>query len=90
MKTKYKYIHFEKIAGQWFCYNNKAKSELGRIEYYSRWRQYVIEFEQGCVFNDTCLTDIIHFLRQLQTEHNKPKENKDAQNGKEKNQDERR
>ena len=74
METKYKYIYFEKVDGcGWYCYNNKTESVLGRIEYYRKWKQYIIEFEPGCVFNDTCLTDIIHFLRQLQMEHNKPK-----------------
>lgn len=74
MKTKYKYIHFEKVVGcGWYCYNNKNENVLGRIEYYRRWKQYIIEFEPGCVFNDTCLTDVIQFLRQLQTEHNKAK-----------------
>ncbi len=74
MKTKYKYIHFERIAGQWFCYNNTTQDELGRIQYYRRWKQYVIEFEPGCVFNDSCLTDIVSFLRQLQKESNKEKQ----------------
>lgn len=73
MKTTYKYIHFEKIEGEWFCFNNKSKCVLGWICYYRKWRLYVIEFEPGCVFNNTCLTDIAHFLKQLQGGKNIPK-----------------
>ena len=39
---------------------------LGNISYYRKWKLYVIKFESGCVFNNTCLTDISHFLKQLQ------------------------
>lgn len=72
MKTKYKYIHFEHRSSElytndniWTCRNNKSNSLLGMIEYYPSWRQHVISFEKGCVFNNTCLQDIIHFLEQL-------------------------
>ncbi len=75
MKTRYKYIHFEKVEGQgWFIFNNKSDKELGRIEYYRKWRQYIVEFEPECVFNDSCLTDILHFLRHLQKQKNIPKD----------------
>ena len=73
MKTKYKYIYFEKVDGQWCCFNNKSGCALGWIQYYRKWKLYVIEFEPGCVFNNTCLTDISHFLRQLQGGESKAK-----------------
>ena len=72
MKTKYKYIHFnETVKGTWYCYNNKTESDLGCVEYYKRWKQWVWvwgrigEFEQDRVFNGQCLEDIIDFLGQL-------------------------
>lgn len=71
MKTKYKYIYFEKIKGEWICFNNKSKYALGWICYYRKWKLYVIEFKSGCVFNNSCLTDIAHFLKQLQRDKSK-------------------
>lgn len=72
MKTKYKYIHFEKINendadsdAEWDCKNNKSKCVLGIIEYYGRWKQYVFEAYGDCVFNVDCLNDIVDFMKQL-------------------------
>ena len=67
LKTKYKFIHF--IEGnadtKWKCCNNRDYSILGTIEYYPRWKQYVIEFTERCVFNNQCLKDIADFLKDL-------------------------
>lgn len=69
LKTKYKYIEFEespdKEAKLWVCLNRKAESHLADLIYYEPWRQWVVEFQPECVFNNTCLNDISHFLRQL-------------------------
>ena len=70
MKTEYKYIRFdydESIEDdcKWWCYNKKSGGLLRGVTYYRSWKQYVIEFEIGCVFNNSCLTDISHFLDQL-------------------------
>ena len=68
MKTKYKYIHFEKIDDWWLCRNNRSNDELGRLDYYKRWKEWVFESERGCVFNNSCLRDIADFLDQLNAE----------------------
>lgn len=66
MKLKYTYIHFEEYPDdEWVCWNNNCKDILGQVRYYSRWRQYVIEFEEVCVFNSRCLRDVADFLEQL-------------------------
>ena len=70
MKTKYKFVHFEALpAGthrqKWACLNDRTNDILGVIEYYPYWEQYVIDFKEGCVFNNQCLRDIADFLTQL-------------------------
>jgi hypothetical protein len=63
VKTEYEFIRFEKVSGEWTCINKKSGFELGWIEYYSRWRQYVITtFAHDAIFNDQCLKDIAEFL----------------------------
>lgn len=72
MKTVYKYIIFKlhETDGYaehetWFCVNKKSRALLGSAIYYKPWRQWVMEFENTCIFNNTCLNDISHFLIQL-------------------------
>ena len=70
MLTKYKFIHFEVVAVKtktkvWGCLNNRSNAVLGYVKWYSTWRQYCFWPGYGAVFNDTCLTDISHFLGQL-------------------------
>ena len=80
LKTRYKYIHFGHLNTEmllnddkegdtnndiWECRNNETDMSLGEIEYYPPWRQYVITFNEDCVFNNECLRDIAHFLKQL-------------------------
>jgi len=70
MKTEYKYIKFTfndkdaPLKGG-FCINKRSKTTLGFWDYYAPWKQYVIEFLEDCVFNTTCLKDIVDFLGQL-------------------------
>lgn len=71
MKTRYKYIHFEKddpTLDRWFCCNNKTNSEMAEIIYYEPWKQYVIEYMSEFVFNNSCLRDIADFLDQLNSQ----------------------
>ena len=68
MKTKYKFIHFEKLSDDpevWVCNNNRSIGSLGRIEYYAPWRQWVFSAVDTAVFNDQCLKDIAHFIGQF-------------------------
>lgn len=79
MKTVYKYIKFEIWGGEdlqkWECVNKKSGATLGYAEFYEPWRQWVMEFQPECVFNDSCLRDITHFLGQLNKEKNRGKNN---------------
>lgn len=74
MKKKYKYIHFEQIIidgfwnmdGFWNCINNKHKTVLGVVSYYTSWRQYVFNAEDASnIFSQDCLEDIVDFMKQL-------------------------
>ncbi len=80
MRTEYKYIKFtfvdsndHKKGGD--CLNKKSTTVLGYWQYYKPWKQYVIEFLEDCVFNETCLRDIADFLNQL---NKKPKDKDNA------------
>ena len=73
MKTRYKYIYFEKDVitknsnhPMWLCCNNKTDIQLGKIEWYAPWRQYCFEaHDELVVFSKSCLQDICHFMSQL-------------------------
>jgi hypothetical protein len=65
MKTKYKFIYFEQNGNTWLCKNNKSKGLLGKIEYYSPWRQYCYFPLTQAVYSDGCLSDIADFIKQL-------------------------
>lgn len=71
MKTRYKHIHFEECPGPaakhplYYCKNNRDGCILGKVFYYLTWKKYVFEGGDGCVFDTSCLADIIHFLKQL-------------------------
>lgn len=39
---------------------------LGRIDYYARWRQYVLAPEESTVWSLGCLLDVIDCIRSLQ------------------------
>ena len=73
MKTKYKFISFEKAdfaevpKGKpvWNLRNNRSEGLLGKIFWYSVWGQYCFYPEFDTIFNDTCLADIQHFIGQL-------------------------
>ena len=70
LKQRYKFIHFGRVAVvnceyEWKCLTNKSNEPLGVILFYKPWKQYVIQFNDGCVFNNQCLADISDFLGQL-------------------------
>ena len=73
MKTKYRHIHFNKLASLYDyedkpcynCKNSKQKSMLGQVFYYDQWNRYLFEGNAGCVFDTSCLADIIDFMKQL-------------------------
>ena len=71
MKTKYKHIHFEvgpRFAGGgvfYYCKSNRNDAILGDVTYYDDWKKYVFEGRAGCVFDTSCLADVIDFMSQL-------------------------
>jgi hypothetical protein len=68
MKTSYRFIHFVQSArGPWACRNNKTGVLLGVVHFYHPWRRYVWQQSgpEG-VFSADCLTDIAHFMSQLE------------------------
>lgn len=69
MKTKYKHIYFEakKVGSStiWICRNNKTQMHIGFVSHFNQWRRWVFEGIQGCVFDTSCLANIIDFMNQL-------------------------
>ena len=66
---KYKFITIEQVNGELFekkpvyrIFNNKGKSQLGILSFYKPWKQYVFSSREECVFNNSCLRDVIDFL----------------------------
>jgi len=48
--------------------NKEDKSKIGIIAWYSAWRKYSFSPFKDTVFEQTCLTDISDFLKQLMNE----------------------
>ena len=66
---KYKYITIEQTGGEVFSgkpvyriFNNKSGTQLGIISYYPLWRCFVFSSQPECVFNNSCLCDVIDFI----------------------------
>lgn len=82
MKTTYRYLEFELAMFQckmlktkkWECFNKKHRSYLGEVKWQARWRQYCFYPDGGTIFSAGCMTDIIHFIRQLMDEYKTKKE----------------
>ena len=74
MKTEYKHLIFTKEKTPkgrkteiWSCFN-RFHQFLGRVKWYSAWRQYCWFQEQGfsqTVMAASCLDDISNFIGQL-------------------------
>jgi hypothetical protein len=66
---KYKFIYIEQKNNELFegkpvyrVFNNKSKNQLAIISFYRPWKQYVFSSHDECVFNNSCLRDIIDFM----------------------------
>ena len=44
-------------------YNNRTKAQLGMLSWYEPWKQYVFSSQPECVFNLSCLEDVIDFIK---------------------------
>lgn len=43
-------------------YNNRSKDQIGIISWYKQWKEYVFSSQPECVFNNSCLRDIVDFI----------------------------
>ena len=66
---KYKFITIRQEDDEIFecmpvyrIFNNKSGGQLGIISYYKPWKQYVFSSQPECVFNDSCLRDVLDFM----------------------------
>lgn len=66
MKTRFKYIEFKLIAGQWRCLNIGQRREIGSVEYMHRWKKWEYVPKAGSGYTSNCIRDIAHFLDHLE------------------------
>ena len=69
---RYRYITIEQRNGEIFegkpvyrIFNNKSGDQIGMISFYKAWNQYVHSSSEGCVFNESCLRDVIDFIKKV-------------------------
>jgi hypothetical protein len=48
-------------------YNKKSGAQLAILSWYEPWKCYVFSSHDGCVFNDSCLRDVVDFLACLKS-----------------------
>jgi hypothetical protein len=70
-----KYIRFEQWTlsdipkeRDYDVVNKKSGEVLAGITYYAPWRQFVVEFDNGIIFNGDCLKTLIEALKLLNKE----------------------
>jgi hypothetical protein len=86
MKTEYKYIRFMCLGdtgktSRWSIHNIRTQAFLGEIKWYSAWRQYCFFTTMDSVFNDSCMLDILDFIKQLSAAHNSERPRTGLQHG---------
>ena len=69
---KYKFITIENEGGELFMgmpvyriRNNRTHDQLGVISYYNPWKEYVFSSIEECVFNNSCLRDVLDFIEKV-------------------------
>ncbi len=69
MEIKYKFITIKQVDDEIFAkrpvyriFNNSSGDQIGVLSYYSQWRQYVFSSREECVFNKSCLVDVLDFI----------------------------
>lgn len=68
MKTVFKFIEFlanVTAPELWTCYDRKALTVLGKVEWYDPWKQYIFSADRSAVFSADCLRDIATFMEGL-------------------------
>ena len=76
---KYKYIIIQQDGAETFngkpvyrIYNNRSKDQLGILSWYKPWKEYVFSSKEECVFNNSCLKDVLDFIENVIPSLNKP------------------
>lgn len=66
---RYKYITIKQVESELFggrpvyrIFNNRSKGQIGILSYYKPWKEYVFSSKEDCVFNDSCLRDVLDFI----------------------------
>jgi hypothetical protein len=66
---KYKFITIHWVNEEMFekhpvyrIINNKSGDQIGILSFYKPWKQYVFSSREECVFNNSCLRDVLDFL----------------------------
>lgn len=66
---KYKYITIKQVNGELFekhpvyrIFNNRSGSQLGIVSWYKPWKEYVFSSQPECVFNNSCILDVLDFI----------------------------
>jgi hypothetical protein len=69
MEKRYKYISIKQVNEEMFnnhpvyrIFNNKIGDQIGMISFYKPWKEYVFSSIEDCVFNNTCLYDVLDFI----------------------------
>lgn len=60
-----KRLRFEKRGLNDYSVYNKKDELLGEIWLNSQWKKYVFEMHAGCYFDESCLNEVIIFLKSL-------------------------
>lgn len=66
---KYRFITIKQVANEVFekravyrIFNNRNNAQLGIISFYKPWKEYVFSSREDCVFNNSCLADVLDFI----------------------------
>lgn len=66
---KYRYITIKQVNEEVFdkhpvyrIFNTRSNGQIGIISFYKPWKEYVFSSEDNCVFNNSCLHDVLDFI----------------------------
>jgi hypothetical protein len=60
---EFKHIVIKKENDSWLVYNKHSKEMIGSIFYYKPWKKYVYEPQNDTVYDESCLADILQFMK---------------------------
>ena len=69
---RYKYISIRQDNGEVFnnkpvyrIYTNRGNAQIGIISWYKPWKEYVFSSKEDCVFNNSCMRDVLDFIENV-------------------------